>query len=146
MIKNLSAIVLLLVVVLASACNTNPSKQEDYSDFANFYSRFHTDSLFQMAHILFPLDGLPQEADSLTIASGQFKWHKEDWVMHRGFDLEGNGFVQEFSPIGDDFIVEKIIHKEYALTITRHFSKIGDEWHLIYYSGLNRVAMSGNEQ
>lgn len=145
MIKNLRAGIVLLVAVLLSACQASPSKQEDYSDFADFYRRFHTDSLFQMAHILFPLDGLPKEADSSMLASGQFKWHKEEWVMHRGFDLDGNGFLQEFSPIGDDFIVERIIHKEYGLAITRHFSKMGGEWNLIYYAGLNRIAAPANE-
>ena len=46
-------------------------------DFLVFYDRFHSDSVYQLSHILFPLEGLPPDTDSLTASSGTFRWQKD---------------------------------------------------------------------
>ena len=35
----------------------------DINDFDSFYRSFHQDSLFQMSHIRFPLEGRPDQSD-----------------------------------------------------------------------------------
>ena len=43
-------------------------------DFVAFYEKFHADSAYQMAHIQFPLEGYPAQADSSVLAKGDFRW------------------------------------------------------------------------
>lgn len=117
---------------------------EEYRSFVEFYERFHQDSAYQMEHIVFPLEGLPSEADSATIASGAFRWTQDNWRLQRGFDLESSGFAQELIPVGEGLIIEKITHKAGGLGMQRRFARLGQEWYLIYYAGLNRVKQEGN--
>ena len=112
----------------------------EFQDFADFYERFHQDSAYQMEHIIFPLEGLPREADSITIASGAFRWQKEDWRMQRGFNLQSSSFEQDLIPISEGLIIEKITHKEGDLGMQRRFARLGEEWYLIYYADLNRLS------
>ena len=109
-------------------------------DFMVFYDRFHSDSMYQLEHILFPLEGLPPDADSLTANSGNFRWQRADWILHKHFDsMEGN-FTQNLIPIGDQMVVEQIRHTQAAYGMQRRFAKMGDEWQLIYYGAMNRLA------
>ena len=114
-----------------------------YRDFAGFYERFHQDSLYQMEHIVFPLEGLPREADSATIASGTFRWQKDSWRMQRGFDLQNSSFEQQLIPVSEDLIIEKITHKAGGLGMQRRFARFGEEWFLIYYADLNQMKAKG---
>ncbi|GJM34049.1 MAG: hypothetical protein DHS20C18_30500 [Saprospiraceae bacterium] len=145
---------LLLAVGLLFSCDqkqesgTNDSAQldEDYSDFANFYKRFMSDSIFQMEHITFPLQGLPSDADPEQLSNHDFRWQKEDWIMHRAFDMDKSGFKVEFIPISPSVIMEKITHHTGQYGMMRRFAKLSNEWHLIYYAGLNRFAPPEKEQ
>jgi hypothetical protein len=111
----------------------------EYADFVAFYQRFHQDSLYQMEHIVFPLDGLPAEADSTVMAGGTFKWQRDSWRMHKGFDLESSGFEQELQPLGKDLITETFFHEKTGFGLMRRFARIDGEWNLIYYAGMNRL-------
>ncbi len=116
---------------------------EAWKDFTSFYERFHQDSAYQMAHITFPLEGLPQGADSATIASGAFRWTPETWTIQHGFNLQSADFEHQLRPIGDDAMIEKLVHRSGDLAIVRRFARLGDEWYLIYYAGLNNVKHGG---
>ena len=61
-------------VEMASTQTDSPAQIP--SDFLVFYTQFHSDSSYQMAHIAFPLEGLPEYADSTILAKGNFKWKK----------------------------------------------------------------------
>ncbi len=65
-------------------------------DFLAFYQRFHDDSLYQLEHIIFPLQGIPAEADSATIVDGRFRWQKEDWIMHHPIEDSRTQFSRKF--------------------------------------------------
>ena len=109
-------------------------------DFLVFYDRFHTDPVYQLSHILFPLEGLPPDTDSLTASSGTFRWQKDSWILHKHFDsMEGN-YTQQFIPFGENMVVEQIRHAQAAYGMQRRFARIGDEWQLIYYGAMNRLA------
>ncbi|MCO6478334.1 MAG: DUF4348 domain-containing protein [Phaeodactylibacter sp.] len=126
---------------------TSPPQEQlpaEYQDFVAFYERFHQDSAYQVEHIIFPLEGLPREADSATIASAAFRWQKEDWRVQRPFNLQSNNFEQQLIPISEGLIIEKIIHKGSGLAMQRRFARLGDEWYLIYYADLNRMKEKGS--
>lgn len=107
------------------------------ADFLVFYTQFHSDSMYQMSHIDFPLDGVPEYADSLTLAEGNFKWQKEDWKMHRNLELRKENFHENLYQHSDGLILEFIPTGDKKLWIERRFLKSGGDWRLIYYSGLN---------
>ena len=135
---------------LFTACNKNEGATDsddqssiDLSEFYAFYQQFHADSLFQMSRIIFPLEGLPREVDSLTAAKGEFRWQSEDWIMHKPFDFEMSEFKREITPYGPTMIQERIVHKTTGTGMIRRFSKLGGEWHLIYFSDMNMLARPG---
>jgi hypothetical protein len=132
---------LFLLLISFFACKqekANTSHTDAEADsFEAFYNKFHSDSIYQMEHIVFPLSGLPTEVDSVTLASGNFKWQKENWRMHK--DLGSNPeFQQEFTALTPDLVIERLTHKKMEnVGIIRRFAKMGGEWNLIYYAGLN---------
>ncbi|RMD68389.1 MAG: DUF4348 domain-containing protein [Bacteroidetes bacterium] len=133
-----------LIAFLLAACRQQqadtdqPMPQQLPPDFVAFYERFHQDSAFQMAHIAFPLEGLPPEVDSATLAAGTFRWTPENWTLHRPFDPD-SGFERTFVVYNDRMILEKLVHRNGQLGMARRWAKVGDEWQLIYFAGLNRV-------
>ncbi len=151
-------LLLLLGVSLLWSCGQQPAETEEtaeiaaelpdgaYGDFPEFYQRFMTDSLFQIEHITFPLQGLPSDAKSNDFSNEDFRWQKENWVMHRAFDSSKSGFQVEFIPISPSVIQERITHHTGQYGMMRRFAKLGDEWFLIYYAGLNRLAPPNEEE
>lgn len=101
-----------------------------------FYEQFHSDSLFQIEHITFPLQGLP--SDLSLEKPKNFRWEQESWEMHHPIDLKGE-FTRRFQAMDDKFIIEYIIHENEEYGMERRFAKLSDEWFLIYYAALNKV-------
>lgn len=132
---------MLLVVSCKNISNNKTTKptEEELNSFASFYKQFHEDSTFQIQHITFPLQGLPERADSATLASGTFRWTRDNWKIQEALDPSNSQFEQDFLPFGESMIIEKLTHKKWGLAITRRFAKMDDGWYLIYYSGLNKV-------
>ncbi|MCB0519254.1 MAG: hypothetical protein H6577_08530 [Lewinellaceae bacterium] len=143
--------VFLFALALIFACkNNNTSQPSDAGSteqndlpegFAEFYQHFHSDSTFQMGHIVFPLEGLPNKADSTLLASGKFYWKAEDWKMQKAIDFEMSEFRRELLPLNKMMVEEHIIHKNGQYGMVRRFARLGDEWQLIYYAGMNRIAL-----
>ncbi|WP_421800447.1 hypothetical protein [Haliscomenobacter sp.] len=124
------------ILFLALGCR---SKKTDYSDFNQFYDQFFQDSLFQVQHINFPIEGLPDNAAILGDSIRNFRWTAENWRMHRPIDFERTKFEQNFQTLGDELIIENIIDPTAGYGMVRRWAKIGGEWSLIYYVGLNPV-------
>ncbi len=112
---------------------------DTYADFAEFYERWHRDSTFQMEHIQFPLQGLPQRADSATVARNNFFFHAEDWTLHRPVDFTKSDFRREFVPLGKDIIIEYILHRSGDYGMVRRWARQNGEWYLIYFADMNQV-------
>lgn len=134
----------LLALGCGSDTNTAEFEQATESslpeDFKVFYQRFHSDSLYQMEHIMFPLEGLPDKADAATIAADTFRWTPENWRFQRSVDYEVSDFTRRIIPLNEVMVREYIVHKTGEFGMERRFAKIGGEWYLIYYAGLNRFA------
>ena len=121
-----------LIVLAAFSCkNKSETLEEEIAipeDFYSFYDRFHTDSLFQMDHILFPLAGVPAEVE---LRNEDWTWNRESWMMHHTFDDKGT-FNRNWYAI-NSVIIEKISDSSGRFTMERRWTKMGSEWTLIYY-------------
>lgn len=125
-------------------CTQDQQKSEttsEVSDFSTFYVQFHQDSVFQTEHILFPLQGIPSNADSAQLLDKTFRWERENWEMHRAIPPNSD-FSSKLLPVDEALIIEQILHQSGDYAIERRFAKINDKWWLIYYAGLNRVKKS----
>lgn len=119
------------------------SQGEVPADFEMFYRRFLSDSLFQVAHIVWPLQGQRLEtlADSSASQLTQHSWTPEDWIMHRPVDYSEGHYARELEMLGDLIILERIRVKAANYGIERRFARQPDsgEWALIYYSSIREM-------
>ncbi|HJW29232.1 MAG TPA: hypothetical protein VJ508_08255, partial [Saprospiraceae bacterium] len=106
-------------------------------DFIEFYDRFHRDTAYQMAHINFPLEGLPNsQNDTVSNPTERFYWQRSTWIKHNPFTDPSQQFDQWFET-PTDRVVEHWIHmKGTNLFLHRRFAKLDDGWYLIYYAGM----------
>ncbi len=110
--------------------------------FPAFYQRFHQDSLYQVAHVVFPLEGLPDHVDSLTLVGGNFRWTVENWRMQRAFDYEISDYDRRMKVLAENAVEEQIVHKSRQVGMVRRFARFGEDWYLIYYAGMNKLGPS----
>lgn len=103
----------------------------DVKQFRSFYEKFHRDSLYQLNHILFPMEGIPEQNDTTVYTNG-FKWEKEKWSMHHEFNENDTSFVRSFHLIDSTLIIENIQHRLSPLRMERRFS-LDSEWRMIFY-------------
>ncbi len=143
--------IFLFLFPIIFACNNASQEQPSNTDtgsaalpegFLPFYQQFHADSIFQMEHITFPLQGLPNNTDRETIDAGTFRWQKEEWSMMQPIDFEMSDYRRELIPVTDEMVVERIVHKNGQFGMVRRFAIISGDWHLIYYAGVNRLAQN----
>jgi len=59
--------------------------------------------------------------------------------MHRPIDFQKSKFVQNFETLGDELIIENISDRDSGYGMMRRWAKIGGEWSLIYYVGINSL-------
>jgi hypothetical protein len=132
----------IIIALVILACNSTSNKTEPSSEgkrlpesFLRFYEKFHSDSVFQMGHVIFPLAGQPSHRDSLY-NNKNFYWQKDDWKIHRAFDPSNETFVQTFEMIDENMIIDFINTPDGNMHMQRRFAKLSDGWHLIYFADL----------
>jgi len=103
-------------------------------DFYAFYNQFHSDSLFQMQHIIFPLKGVAKPSDS-TMTAQSVLWQQDDWVLHKPFNDHNGTFERVFTNV-EGIVSEHISANNGLFTIEKRYTKLSGEWHLIYYQEL----------
>ncbi len=114
---------------------------EEDNGFVAFYKRFNEDSLFQMEHITFPLEGVPAR-DSAYVDTGKaFHWQKEKWILHRPFNDMDGAFQRSFLPMGEDLMIENIKHSSGRYGMQRRYALYENGWFLIYYAAMNELAV-----
>ena len=115
----------------------NPDSLKLPADFEAFFDRFHTDSQYQMDHIIFPLEGLPNSTgDADTLPVDRYFWQRDAWLKHNHLTDPSNQFENWFEVLNDRIIEHWVQMKGTNLVIRRRFAKLDDEWFLIYYAGL----------
>jgi hypothetical protein len=108
------------------------------ADFEAFYEKFHTDSLYQLQHISFPLKGVPMGADSMSLANGYY-FQPEYWVLQHKVDFSDGKYTRDFQLLGENIVTETIMQTDEPYGMQRRFAKMGNEWSLIYYVAMNQV-------
>ncbi len=106
--------------------------------FEEFYQRFHEDSLYQIAHIVWPLAGeAGVQEDSSRVVIREIEWLPEDWHMHRPVDFASNDYRREIEQVGEVMIIERIFTKVGNFGLERRFAKSPTgEWELIFYGDM----------
>ncbi|MFM8485704.1 MAG: hypothetical protein ACKOCH_05170, partial [Bacteroidota bacterium] len=75
------------------------------ADFRAFYDKFHEDSLYQTAHIEWPLRGETAEAQSDgTPKKVLAMWEPSNWTMQRRPDMKDAGLKRSTETL-DDLLV-----------------------------------------
>jgi hypothetical protein len=111
-------------------------------DFDVFYKKFHADSLYQISHINFPLQGALDGTDSLTAANNPNPWNAANWSMHSLPFIKGLYYEMKQPPGFTDIVMEKIVDPKTGFGILRRFKKNEEgEWFLIYYVGSNPMSI-----
>lgn len=95
-------------------------------DFLSFYLKFHSDTDYQVEHVIFPL----------KIKRDGSSWQKEDWVTHKPFEDHDGQYKQSFLNM-NGLIMETIRDGSGMYTIERRFIKSGEDYNLIYYKVVN---------
>ncbi|MEE9439932.1 MAG: hypothetical protein V3V14_13075 [Saprospiraceae bacterium] len=103
------------------------------SDFYSFYDNFHSDSIFQLDHILFPLQGMGANIDSAGIYPKT--WQQETWKLHRAFNNQAGTFERSFTNV-NGIITEFISANGGLFSMEKRYTKLNNSWHLIYYKEL----------
>lgn len=129
---------LLLTIACKTVTDSKPNIKEETGNFLSlefqeFYKKFHSDSLYQIDHIVFPLEGATYDEDNNPVST---LWTVDNWVLHKEFDDMGGTFTRSYAEFGG-IISEKIIDDRNISNMERRFSKIQNEWHLIYYDPIH---------
>ena len=144
-------VVLLFILIHFSQCNQQPktlirkTSNEDLKttieSFPDFYNRFHTDSVFQLNRISFPLPGFNSEVHfsnlenaSIQIIDGEkvnYYWSKENWITHKPIELTSN--IRSEQEKSDSMIIERIYIPDSEFEIKRIFKLLRSNWFLVYY-------------
>ena len=129
----LSALLLLTACGFEKTGETTGNSSEE--DFMKFYAKFHEDSIFQINHVDFPLDG-----ETAYLNEGGAKptfFYKDDWAMQTLLS-DTMGLNQKF--IRADSIMVDVIYDNNGVGLTRHFTARDNKWFLTYYSEYNVIA------
>ncbi len=136
-----SIIIAGIILMVLAACKEKKASEPANGlpeDFVQFYEKFHSDSAYQMAHIQFPLPGLPSGVTEENKGDFEsFHWQRKDWVLHKPFKNPDNQFERTFDVISEDIIIETIQVKSTDIKMVRRFAKLSGDWFLIYYRNLN---------
>jgi hypothetical protein len=110
------------------------------ADFEAFYKQFHADSVYQMEHTVFPLEGMASEKGADEVRKRvPITFQAKDWVMHKPLDLSDSDFIQEWSFVSDGLLEETIRYRAASYGMMRRFAKMDNQWHLIYYCPMQEV-------
>lgn len=109
--------------------------------FLSFYDKFHQDSLFQIAHIQWPLRGEKSvQIDSVLREQQLASWEPETWNLQYPVDFSTGEFKREWEILGDELVIERIKYAAANYGLERRFVRRDDgEWELIYYADMQEM-------
>ena len=124
------------------SCNRNREKLNNYEikntaneieSFDEFNMRFHTDSIFQLARINFPIGGKSIDGHE------KHDWTLKNWQMLKNFVVEKSSNKEYKHSLSktDTLIVEKYWIPESGFQVERKFKRINNKWFLIFYNDVN---------
>lgn len=121
---------IVFIIIFFISCNTQITVNET---FAEFDRRFHSDSLFQMSRIKFPLKG------KLVDGFDKKDWSAKNWSMIKSLvtvNTKGKDYKKQ-THFSDALVTEKIWIENSGFSFERHFKKVNGEWFLVYCEDRN---------
>jgi hypothetical protein len=105
----------------------NSLKKTSTEDFDQFYNKFHSDSLFQISRIKFPLGGMSLEGYEST------PWTKGNWLMMktRIQDIDTTQYEISYKKTDKQFN-QKVWIKDSGFSSEYKFELIDKKWYLVY--------------
>lgn len=145
-VKYSKQIIFIACAFLFIACNKNKTEENStleiqskklenkaVESFDKFNVQFHSDSIFQISRVDFPIDG--------THISGfeHYNWTKKNWQFLRIPVSEKNQFEEYQHSLvkTDSLITEKFWIPDSGFEVERTFKLINNKWFLIYYNDIN---------
>ena len=109
-----------------------PKKSAKAEDFDKFYDRFHTDSLFQISRVKFPIEGFCVSSDTIA------KWSTKNWLMIRTriYDVDKTQYKVSYNKTDKTF-TERVWIENAGLVTECRFELIGGKWWLVYLQDEN---------
>lgn len=108
-------------------------KQELPESFEEFNKKFHSDSLFQVSRVDFPIEG------KHVAGFEQYNWTRKNWQFQAIPVAEKTeiGEYQHSLVKTDTLITEKFWIDNSGFEVERQFRLIKNKWFLIYYNDIN---------
>ncbi len=129
---------IILIVFLIYSCSKKQKESIDYfndindSSFISFYKNYFNDSIYQIEHTQFPLEGAYYEYDI------EKKWKKEKWYFLKNLPSELDTSLYNIQlKKENERVIEDIELKESGFSIQFQYQKIKEKWHLVYYDENN---------
>lgn len=110
------------------------SISSNYSEnFEEFNRQFHSDSIFQLSRINFPIEG------KLIEGFDKQNWTSKNWELMKIPVSEKSSLRNYKHSVRktEDFVIEKFWIDNSGFHFERRFKKIDGKWFLIYYNDVN---------
>ncbi|WP_343588169.1 hypothetical protein [Flavobacterium sp.] len=110
-----------------------PVKIELPENFDEFNKKFHSDSLFQVSRVDFPIEG--QHVSGFE----QYNWTRKNWQF-QAIPVAEKSEIEEYQHSlvkTDTLITERFWIPDSGFEVERQFKLIQNKWFLIYYNDIN---------
>ena len=98
-------------------------------DFDSFYNKFHSDSMFQMSRVKFPLQGYDMDTSEQVQ-----KWTPDNWLMHRAKVSDVDTTIYDVKVDSGHLIrKEKVFIAGGGFNLERVFKRINGKWYLTLF-------------
>lgn len=135
---------IIIVLILASCQNKKDesfhlkpeSKKETITNtesFDQFNARFHSDSVFQLSRVDFPIEGISVSGFE------KHNWTKQNWQFLSVPVAEKTeiGDYEHSLMKTDTLVIEKFWIPGSSFEVERQFKLINNTWFLVYYNDIN---------
>lgn len=109
------------------------TKKELPENFDEFNKKFHSDSLFQVSRVDFPIEG------KHIYGFEQYSWTRKNWQFH-AIPVQEKSEIEEYQHTlvkTDTLITERFWIPDSGFEVERQFKLIKNKWFLIYYNDIN---------
>lgn len=102
-------------------------------NFDEFNKRFHSDSIFQISRVDFPIDGIS------VSGFDRHNWTKENWKF-LSIPVSEKNEIKEYQHTlikTDTLITERFWIPDSGFEVERQFKLLKNKWFLVYYNDIN---------
>lgn len=138
--------IIFTVIIFFVSCNKgkkieksgleNPSKKVEKKlaeNFEEFNKKFHSDSIFQISRVDFPIEG------KYVSGFDQHYWTKKNWEFQI-IPVSEKSMSEEYLHSlvkTDSVITERFWIQDSGFEVERTFKLINNKWFLVYYNDIN---------